>query len=178
MIYSERLRLRPWCEDDRVAFHGLFNTAAMMRHMGGVAPSEAFDALFVKRLADQTRHGLSYWAVELREGDVLIGSCGLRRASNYSGTPVEGMVEAGWRIAEPWWREGFAKEAMHAALAWGWSILSESAIGTWTTAENRASLALMNKLGFIRTNALDFDRPVSGERCLVHLVARPVEASA
>ena len=178
MIATRRLRLTAWREADRAAFHALFNTPATMHHLGGVAPRAEFDLLFDKRLADQAETGLSYWAVERRDDGALVGSCGVRRARNYPGTPVSGMLEAGWRIGAAWWRRGFAAEAMEGALRWGWRHLLDDAIGAWTTTENTPSLALMRRLGFRRAQMLDFDRPHSGERCLVHLLARAEQQAA
>lgn len=173
MIETARLRLRPWRPDDQAEFARVLNTAAVTAHLGGVANEAALAALFERRLIDQQLHGCCYWAAELRETGELIGSCGLRIARDYPDTPVAGMVEAGWRLGESHWRKGYAEEAMRAALEWGWQVLDPEFIATWTIAENAASLALMKRLGFARAESLDFVRAVSGEPCLVHIIANP-----
>lgn len=159
MIATARLRLRPCVEADKPAFAVILNTPAMMAEMGGVRSREDIDALVDKRLADQARHGFSYWAVELRETDVLIGTCGIRIASNYPGTPVEGMHEMGWRIAEAHWGRGYASEAARATLDWAWERLPAETIAAWTTAGNRRSWRVMERLGMGRAPSLDFIRP-------------------
>ncbi len=176
VVETERLILRPCRESDKPAFAKILNTPGMMAHLGGVRPREAIDALVDRRIADQARHGLSYWAVETKDSGELIGTCGIRVADNYPGTPVEGMHEIGWRIAEPYWGRGFAREAAEASLAWAWKNTAAPAVGAWTTAGNRRSLALMERLGMVRREDLDFTDDRAGslaERLLVYLIERP-----
>lgn len=159
MIETDRLHLRPCVETDKPAFAAILNTPAMMAEMGGVRSREAIDALVDKRIADQARHGFSYWAVEDRLSGALIGTCGIRIASNYPGTPVEDMHEMGWRIAEAHWGRGYASEAARATLDWAWRTLPMVTVAAWTTAGNRKSWRVMERLGMTRTPELDFVRP-------------------
>jgi RimJ/RimL family protein N-acetyltransferase len=173
-IETARLVLREWSADDRKAFAAAFNTPAVTRFLGGVMSEAAVGALLEKRLADQARDGVCYWAAECRDTGALVASCGVRIARNYPGTPVYGMLEAGWRVAEAWQGRGIAREAMRAALAWAWQHRPEERIGSWTRPENLPSLALMRSLGFERRPALDFIRPETMEPCLVHVLERPM----
>jgi len=176
MIETERLILRPCRESDKSAFANILNTPAMMAHLGGVQSRDVIDALVDKRIADQARHGMSYWAVETKETGELVGTCGVRVADDYSGASIEGMYEIGWRIAEPYWGQGFAREAAAASLAWAWENTVALAIGAWTTADNQRSLALMERLGMARRQDLDFIDPRSGrdrsERLVVYVITR------
>lgn len=177
IIATERLILRPCREADKAAFATILNTPAMMAHLGGIQPDEAIDALIDKRINDQAQHGMSYWAVEIKETGDLVGTCGIRVANNYPGMPVFGMHEIGWRIAEAYWGRGFAREAAEASLAWAWKNTAAPSIAAWTTADNHRSLALMARLGMARRKDLDFvdSRSAEGrsERLLVHLIQRP-----
>jgi RimJ/RimL family protein N-acetyltransferase len=173
-LETARLRLRSWRDDDHAGFAAAFNTPAVTRFLGGVMGEAAVDALFEKRLADQQRDGICYWAVEWRATDALVASCGVRIARNYPGTPVHGMLEAGWRVAGAWQERGISREAMRAALGWVWDNRVEDRIGTWTRPDNLPSLALMRSLGFERRAALDFIRPRTMEPCLVHVLGRPM----
>ncbi|WP_425230040.1 GNAT family N-acetyltransferase [Sphingomonas sp.] len=156
MIQTERLLLRPFRPDDADAFARVLNTPAMMAHLGGMKSRAAIDASLGKRLADQARDGFSYWAVELRDGSALVGTCGLRLGQNYPGTPVEGLHELGWRIAEAHWRTGLAREAAEATIAWTWANTAAPLLAAWTTAANVASWRLMERLGMARRRDLDF----------------------
>ena len=181
MIETPRLILRPCREDDKPAFAAVLNTPLMMAELGGPAPPEAIDALVDKRIADQARHGFSYWAVELRETGALIGTCGLRIAGNYPGTPVEGMHETGWRIAEDHWGKGYAREAAAASIAWGWANTPAPLIAAWTTTGNARSWRLMERLGMARRRDLDFVRAgrAKGDAptpLIVYAIERPAGA--
>jgi len=156
MIETERLRMRPWVPEDRPAFGVLVNTPAMMARLGGVQPEAGIDAMFARRLDDQARYGCSYWAVELRDTDELVGSCGIRIAADYGDAEVAGMPEIGWRIADTHWGKGYAREAAEASLGWGWARLDAPAIGAWTTIGNTRSWGLMERLGMVRRSDLDF----------------------
>ena len=181
MIATARLRLRPCRESDKPAFATILNTPAMTAELGGVRSRAATDALVDKRIADQAQHGFSYWAVELRDTGELIGTCGIRLANNYPGTPVAGMHEMGWRIAEAYWGRGYATEAARATLDWAWATLPVTTIAAWTTAQNRASWRVMERLGMTRAPELDFIRPghAPGDplgAMRVYTIARPAAA--
>src|SRR5690606_10940692 len=140
MIETERLLLRPLVEADRPAFIGIINTPAMTRYLGGPMDAAQCDAFFDKRIGDQRRHGMSYWGVILKAAGDLIGTCGVRIADNYPASlPVAGMVEAGWRIGERWWRRGFALEAARASIEWLWRNRDAPAVASWTSMPNLPS---------------------------------------
>ena len=159
MIETERLRLRPWRPDERDVFAALVNTPAMTAHIGGMADTAQVEMIFRRRLDDQARLGFSYWAAERRADGQLVGTCGLRRADDYAGTPVAGMIEAGWRIGEPYWGMGYAAEAARAALGWGWANLDTDEVGAWTTEPNVASWRVMERIGMSRRPDLAFRHP-------------------
>ena len=176
MIETERLLLRPWREEDREAFLAMNNTQAMMEHLGGVQPRAAIDARFDRRVADQARHGHCYWAAVARGSSQIVGSCGVRVADDYQGHPVAGLHELGWRIAEPQWGRGLAREAAAATIAWTWANTAASVIGAWTTEANTRSWGLMERLGMTRRPALSFRHGRDGEApqdLIVYTVERP-----
>ncbi len=175
MIRSERLTLRPWREEDRAGFAAIINTPAMMADFGGVQDRAGIDRLFDKRVDDQARHGHSFWAAELHDGE-LVGSVGIRVAHDYPGLPVEGMRELGWRIAEAHWGKGLAREAAAAAIGWGWANTDAPFLAAWTTAGNVRSWGLMERLGMTRRRDLDCRDPNGSfpdENLIVYSLDRP-----
>lgn len=159
MLTTRRLLLRPCRDADKPVFRAILNTPGMMAELGGVQEPAAIDALVDKRIRDQQAHGHSYWGVELRETGELIGSCGVRIADNYPGTPVDGLHEVGWRIAEHHWGKGYAQEAARASLDWTWENTGAQIIASFTTPDNRRSWRLMERLGMSRRPDLDFLNP-------------------
>lgn len=158
MIETPRLRLRPWREADRPAFARIINTPAMMAHFGGVRPRGEIDALIDAQMAKQADDGHCMWAVETRHDGDLVGICGLR-IGGHPGTPVDGMYELGWRIAERYWGQGVAREAAEASRDWGWANTPARTIAAWTNPGNAPSWGLMLRIGMTRRAELDFRHP-------------------
>ena len=178
MIETGRLRLRPWVEADKPAFHDIVNTAAMMEYFGGVTEREKIDALIDGQMASQAKDGLSMWAVELKADGALAGICGLRRHRAYSGTPVDEELEIGWRIGERLWGQGIAREAAQASLDWGWANRPEPRISAWVHPDNDRSWGLMLRLGMARRPKMDFQHPLFAAddpigTCIVYAIDRP-----
>jgi RimJ/RimL family protein N-acetyltransferase len=157
MIETDRLLLRPWRESDKPAFRAIINTPAMMEHFGGVAPDARIDATIDAEMERQARDGHSMWAAELKDG-TLVGICGVR-LGGHPNTPVSDELEIGWRIGEPWWGQGIAREAATASLAWGWANTDRARVTAWTGIGNRRSWGLMLRLGMKRRGDLDFHHP-------------------
>jgi ribosomal-protein-alanine N-acetyltransferase/3-dehydroquinate dehydratase/shikimate dehydrogenase len=66
-------------------------------------------------------------------------------------------VEIGWRLARPWWGQGFATEGARAALAYGFECLDLPEIVSFTVPANTRSRRVMEKLGMRYTE--DFEHP-------------------
>jgi len=182
MIETPRLILRPWREDDKDAFNAIINTPAMMAHFGGVAPHEKIDALIDRQMEKQAADGHCMWAVETKADGELVGICGLR-FGGHPGTPVDGMYELGWRIAERHWGQGIAREAAEASRDWGWANTPARTIAAWTNPDNTPSWGLMIRIGMARRPDLDFRHPlyldtddVIGDM-IVYAIDRPAEAA-
>jgi len=158
VIETPRLILRPWCEEDKPAFAAIINTPAMMTHFGGVQPRAEIDPLIDAQIAKQEAHGHCMWAVEAKADGDLAGICGLR-LGGHPGTPVDGMYELGWRIAEKHWGQGIAREAAEASRDWGWANTPARTIAAWTNADNAPSWGLMLRIGMTRRAELDFRHP-------------------
>ena len=75
------------------------------------------------------------------------------------GTPIEHDVEIGWRFDRDFWGKGYASEAARAALAHGLTDPAVPRIGSITVPSNRASWAVMERIGMTRAHDLDFDHP-------------------
>lgn len=181
MIQTGRLLLRPWRETDKDDYVRIINTPAMMEHFGGPQRREVHDALIDRMMAAQSRDGHCMWAVEGRATRELIGICGVR-IGGYEGTPVPEVLEIGWRIAEPWWGRGIAREAAAASLAWAWANTDRPFVAAWTNPANERSWGLMQRLGMVRRPELDFRHPQYGPddplgEMIVYVVDRPANAA-
>ena len=68
-------------------------------------------------------------------------------------------VEVGWRLSRDNWGHGHATEAARAAAAYGFDELRLPEIVSFTSATNRRSQRVMQRLGMQRDPAEDFDHP-------------------
>ena len=160
MIETERLILRLPEPRDRAALHAMWADPEIMAELGPVKDADASDAVLIKH--DSYRHeGLGFWTVERKADGALIGFCGLKRGDSHN--PIAGEVEAGWIVDKAYWRQGYAMEAMVAALEWGWAHSSARRIVAITSAINLKSQKLMEKLGMTRLADGDFDHPLVAE---------------
>ena len=83
--------------------------------------------------------GFTFWAVERKADGELLGFCGLKLADT-PGSPIEGMVEVGWRLREDAWGQGYAKEAAIASLDFAFDTLGADRVVAITFDGQRAEL--------------------------------------
>ncbi|WAT17215.1 GNAT family N-acetyltransferase [Aurantiacibacter sp. MUD11] len=176
---TDRLILRDWREEDWPNFWRLTNTPTVMRWLGGVADADARTDQRGRIETYQRLHGHTFWVVEHKAdgsalGGEMLGCCGLKRA-NAEGSPVFGMMEAGWRLREDAWGKGFAKEAAGAALDIAFGQFAADETIALTMSPNRASWGLMLALGMQRREELDYHDPYWGPELnptIVHSIGR------
>ena len=160
---TERLILRDWRDEDWARFWQITNTPAVMRWLGGVA-DDATRAGARERLDGYRRdYGHTFWVCERHEdgghlAGEMLGFCGLKR-SNVEGESVFGMTEVGWRLREEAWGHGYAKEAAIASIDLGFDRFGADEIVALTVPGNEPSWGLMERLGMVRREDLDFHDP-------------------
>jgi RimJ/RimL family protein N-acetyltransferase len=185
VIETERLILRPWAERDREAFAAMNADPAVMAHFPKVLDRAESDALLARLMERWRGEGIAFGAAERRSDGALVGMVGLAQVL-FPG-PVEGAVEIGWRLAREHWGRGYATEAARAWLARGFDVMRLREVVSFAVPENRASHAVMERLGMTRDPARDFLHPnlPEGNALRPHVVWalrreawRPVAATA
>jgi RimJ/RimL family protein N-acetyltransferase len=156
-LETPRLRLRRWREDDLAPFAALNADPEVMRYFPSPltrAQSGEF-ARYVQGLINVQGWGL--WAVEVRGGAPFIGFVGLNRPRfDAHFTPA---IEVGWRLARPYWGNGYATEAASAALTFAFDELGCGEVVSFTSLINEPSRRVMQRLGMTHTADDDFDHP-------------------
>jgi RimJ/RimL family protein N-acetyltransferase len=155
-LRTPRLRLREWRDDDREPFAAMSADPATMRYLTPLDRSAA-EAWIARMRQHFKAHGFGNFVVELPGEALFIGVIGLNWVRwNTAFTPA---VEAGWRLAQPYWGKGYALEAARAAIEDGFGRLGLDEIVAYTVPANRASWTIMERLGMTRDPAEDFDHP-------------------
>ena len=155
-IETARLRLRQWRESDRPPFAAMNADAEVMEFFASPQSREVSDASIDAWQAQFAERGWSNWAVEVLSSSMFIGFVGLsvpRRA-----LPFSPCVEVGWRLARPYWGQGYATEGARAALRVGFERLELAEIVSFTSVLNARSRAVMERIG-MRNAHEDFEHP-------------------
>jgi RimJ/RimL family protein N-acetyltransferase len=156
LIETRRLILRKPRPGDRPALHAMWADPLVMADLGPVKDAAASEAALARH--DGYRHeGLGFFTAERVADGAVIGFCGLKRGD--PPFPIAGEIEAGWVVGRPYWRRGYALEAMRAVLDWGWRGFDAPRIVAVTAARNLASRQLMLRLGMTQLIDGDFDNP-------------------
>lgn len=155
---TERTRLRPFTQDDKLLIRNLCADPRVMRFFPSPLDEAASAALLEKILAHQTRYGFSLWAVEERSTAIFMGFTGLLHVS--FSAPFTPCVEIGWRFLPEFQGLGLACEAARSALHHGFHRLNLPEIVAFTAVANLPSQRLMQRLGMSHDPADDFDHPL------------------
>ncbi len=92
---TARLRLRGWRPGDREEFVHRLNRPAVMRWLGGVQDEATYTAAFDRIDGFQRDFGHTFWIVERKADDALIGFCGLKRVNTPGAGDLTGEFEVG-----------------------------------------------------------------------------------
>lgn len=156
-IRTPRLLMRRWRESDLAPYAALNADVEVTRYLAGPLTRERSDAMVERIERGFAEHGFGLWALEVAETGEFIGFTGLSVPGFEAHfTPA---VEVGWRLARSAWGNGYATEAARAAVAYGFDQAGLDEIVSFTTAANRASRAVMERLGMTRDPADDFAHP-------------------
>jgi ribosomal-protein-alanine N-acetyltransferase len=89
------------------------------------------------------------WGIARREDDRVIGSCGY-----YGFHGWHNRASIGYELARPFWRQGMMSEALRAIVHFGFEDAGLNRIQAVVMPGNRASIGLLEKLGFGREGVL------------------------
>ncbi len=154
-MVTPRLWLRRWRAEDLEPFAALNADPKVMEHFPSTLSREDTEAMFGRIENHFQKHGYGFWAVEVPDQAPFIGVIGLAVVPfETSFTPC---VEIGWRLARPWWGQGFATEGARAALAYGFERLGLPEVVSFTVPSNTRSRRVMEKLGMRYSE--DFEHP-------------------
>ena len=110
-------------------------------------------ATHLQKHVDQ--HGFGFWAVEVPGVAPFLGFVGLKHVE--PDLPFAPAIEAGWRLARPYWGFGYATEGALAALDHGFDTLGLPEIVAYTAAAHTASRRVIERIGMAHNPTDDFD---------------------
>ena len=138
-LITERLCLRAFAEEDRLAVVRLRSDERVRRYLGGARPPADLGAALAKQPVGET---WGVFAVADRTTDCVMGSVDLCRA--------RGELEVSWVLLPEHWGAGFAYEAVNAVIAWAFEQAPDRWIIAVTQSADTASCRLAERLGMTR----------------------------
>jgi len=169
MLITDRLRLRPWTDDDIDQFAAHNADPRIMRYFPDVM-NRAQTAASIKRWQkDFERYGFTFFAAELRDTNEFIGVIG--PAWHRFASPFAPAIEIGWRLHPDYWGHGYATEGGTASAGYVFS-LGRSEVVSVTVPDNLPSRAVMERIGMTRDPDDDFDHPFGDLRHVLYRMNR------
>jgi len=156
-LSGDRVRLRQWRAADREAFAAMNSDARVMEFFPSRLSRRESDAMVDRIQEHFSKRGFGLWALEVPGVAPFIGFAGL--AVPAISAHFMPCVEVGWRLAFAYWGRGYATEAARLALGYAFATLALAEVVSYTSASNRRSRAVMERLGMRRDPADDFDHP-------------------
>lgn len=141
-LRTKRLLLDRYVPEDEDSFVALFQDARVSQWMGDGTSSEEDDrALFWRVFTKVYAENLfDVWAV--RRGGRLVGHAEIKRTDEVDG------YEIIYALAPEVWGAGLGRELAEAIVAYGFDTLGLSEVHATVAEANKASLALLDKIGF------------------------------
>lgn len=148
ILSSERLLFRQHIQQDMDAYCAMEMDVDVRRYVGGQPRSREDAERRFRGTLEPVKDRLSIWAAVLKETGPYIGRCGIYPHFNNDGTAVPGEGTLAFYVAKPFWNNGYATEAGHAFIEFGFKTLGLKKIVAHVQAENAASVHVLKKLGF------------------------------
>ena len=144
-LQTERLILRGWRCEDFESYARFMADPEVTRHLSGELMSRA-DAWrnMAMLVGHWTLRGYGMWAVERRSDHAFVGRVGLHNPEGWPG------LEVGWALGKEYWGQGYATEAAHAAMNYGFLTQDVERLLSIIQVDNRPSQAVARRLGETR----------------------------
>ena len=152
LFETNRLWFRQFINEDKIHLFHLNSDEDVIRFTG----DSAFDSVgqasdFIDNYTHYRQYGFGRWAVILKESNEFIGWCGLKY------NPEVDEVDLGFRLFKKHWNKGYATEAAQGCLNYGFTKLGLKRIVGRAMNENKASIAVLLKLGMRYEKQLNFN---------------------
>ena len=148
-LETRRLICRSFTLEDLDDFVAIQADPEVMQYIGDVQSSEESNQQLLKIIRLDQESGLARFAVERKDKSGLIGYCGFKPAGYF--------IDLGYQYCRAAWGHGFGLEAAKAIREYGLSELGIANMEAGGSAQNIASIKIMEKLDFANREELIFN---------------------
>jgi RimJ/RimL family protein N-acetyltransferase len=149
ILETARLRLRGHRAEDFAASSAMWVDPIVNRYTSGkpLTPEEVWAKMLRNRGLWPTL-GYGYWALEEKATGELAGELGFGDFKRELQPAISHMPEIGWALASRLHGQGYATEAVTAAIAWGDAYFGRRTTCCIIDPENLPSVRLAEKCGY------------------------------
>ena len=143
MIETERLFLREITLNDKEEMLRLHSNPDVQKYTGEslIESLEEMELIIEQRIRDYKKYGYGRWATFLKNDMHFIGWSGLAYLPEFD------EIDLGYRFLPEFWGKGYATEASHAILEYGFNTLELKRIIAIAMKDHKASIRVMEKVG-------------------------------
>lgn len=161
ILETERLRLRAHSIDDFAASAAMWADPIITRHIGGkpLTEEESWTRL-LRYVGHWALLGFGYWAVEEKATGKFAGEVGFADYKRNLEHWPKGTPEIGWVFATEFHGQGYATEAVRAAVAWADEHFESGRTACIIQPGNLASIRVAEKCGYRQFRSTEYkERP-------------------
>jgi ribosomal-protein-alanine N-acetyltransferase len=152
-LQTSRLLLREITEADAMALLAIHSDADHMRYSGAEPMGDILTAKALVRLfaswRTQPNPGVRWGIAPKAAPEMLIGTCGL-----FAWNRAWRKAVVGYELARGAAGAGYMREALTAALAWGWRQMDLNRIEAQVHPHNSPSIKLLQGMGFVEEGCM------------------------
>jgi ribosomal-protein-alanine N-acetyltransferase len=146
VLETPRIVLRELVSSDAQALFAFRSDAEEQRHNDPPHTSMAESAALIERLAAVRREtGATQWGLTLKGDDLVVGMLGFNWWNR-----EHHRASIGYDLSRALWGHGLMGEAVQAVLDHGFDVMGLNRIEAHTNDDNRSSIRMLRKLGFVR----------------------------
>ena len=143
IIETKRLALRKITLEDSEDMLRLHSHPVVQKYTGEatIEALEEMEKAIRIRLENYPKYGFGRWGTFIKDGMEFIGWAGLAYLPEFD------EIDIGYRFLPQYWGKGYATEASHAILEYGFETLGLTRIIAIAMKENLGSIRVMQKIG-------------------------------
>ena len=146
-LRTKRLGFRSWTRGDLELALALWGDEKVTKLIGGPFSLEQIEERLSQEISNLKTYGVQYWPIFLLSNGEHLGCCGLRPYK-----VNQRIYEIGVHIRPEHWGRGYASEASHAIIKYGFENLDATGLFAGHNPANEASRRVLEKLGFRYTH--------------------------